>query len=329
MRRKLRIGILSTANIGMQKVTPAMQKGEYTMVVAIASRSQAAADAAAAKLGIPRAHGSYEALLADPEVDAIYNPLPNHGHVPWSIAAIKAGKHVLCEKPLALTTAEAQTLLDVSRAHPHIKVMEAFMYRHHPQWQKAKSLVNSGAIGALRSIHSHFSYFNNDPGNVRNMKDIGGGGLMDIGCYNLSLSRFLFGREPERVSAIADIDPAFGTDRLVSGLLDFGGGSSATFTCSMQIASYQRMHAFGTEGHIEIEIPFNAPPDALTRLWHTRAGKTQEIVFPVCDQYTIQGDLFAQAVLDNTPVPTPLDDGVANMRLIERVFESARSQRWT
>jgi predicted dehydrogenase len=325
--RKLRIGILSTANIGMKKVTPAMQRGQHTEVVAIASRTQAGADAAAKQLGIPTAHGSYEALLADPNVDAIYNPLPNHGHVPWSVRAIQAGKHVLCEKPIALTSAEAGELIAVAKQHPRIKVMEAFMYRHHPQWIAAKQIVAEGGIGALRTVHSFFSYYNADPANVRNMAEIGGGGLMDIGCYNISLSRFLFGAEPARVVGLVEFDPTFKTDRLASGMLDFVTGT-ATFTCSTQLSSYQRVNIYGTEGRIEIEIPFNAPPDKPCRIWHQRGADVKEIVFPICDQYTLQGDAFALAVLNDTPVPTPLEDALANMKVIERVLQSARENRW-
>ncbi|MBP8242378.1 MAG: Gfo/Idh/MocA family oxidoreductase [Thermoflexales bacterium] len=325
--RKLRIGILSTANIGMKKVTPAMQRGQHTEVVAIASRDQARADAAAKQLGIPSAHGSYAALLADPNVDAVYNPLPNHGHVPWSIRAIQAGKHVLCEKPIALTSAEAGELIAAAKQHPKIKVMEAFMYRHHPQWIKARQIVAEGGIGALRTVHSFFSYYNADPANVRNMADIGGGGLMDIGCYNISLSRFLFGAEPARVVGLVEFDPTFKIDRLASGILDFSAGT-ATFTCSTQLASYQRVNIYGTEGRVEIEIPFNAPPDKPCRIWHQRGADVKEIVFPVCDQYTLQGDAFALAVLNDTPVPTPLEDALANMRVLERVLQSARENRW-
>lgn len=325
--RKLRIGILSTANIGMKKVTPAMQRGQHTEVVAIASRTQARADAAAKQLGIPAAHGSYEALLADPNVDAIYNPLPNHGHVPWSIRAIQAGKHVLCEKPIALTSAEAGALIAAAKQHPRIKVMEAFMYRHHPQWIRAKQIVAEGGIGALRTVHSFFSYYNADPANVRNQAEIGGGGLMDIGCYNISLSRFLFAAEPARVVGLVEFDPTFKTDRLASGMLDFGAGT-ATFTCSTQLASYQRVNIYGTEGRIEIEIPFNAPPDKPCRIWHQRGADVKEIAFPICDQYTLQGDAFALAVLNDTPVPTPLEDALANMRVLERVLQSARENRW-
>ncbi len=325
--KKIRWGILSTARIGTEKVIPAMQQGTHGEVTAIASRRLDTAQAAAARLGIPKAYGSYEALLADPDIDAVYNPMPNHLHVPWSIKALEAGKHVLCEKPIGLTAADGQRLLDAARRYPHLKVMEAFMYRHHPQWQRARQLVRQGKIGVLRTIHSFFSYYNDDPGNIRNQADLGGGGLMDIGCSNISLSRFLFDAEPRRVCGLVEYDPQFHTDRLASGLLDFDVGA-ATFTCSMQLVPYQRVHLFGARGRVEIEIPFNAPPDRPCRLWVHHDGETDEIVLDGVNQYTIQGELFAQAVLHDTPVPTPLDDAVANMRVIEAIVESAKRGEW-
>jgi predicted dehydrogenase len=324
---KVRWGVLSTANIGTEKVIPAMQSGRYCEIAAIASRDLDRARAAADRLGIPKAYGSYEELLADPEIDAIYNPLPNHLHVPWSIRALEAGKHVLCEKPIALTVAEAQKLLDAARERPQLKVMEAFMYRHHPQWQRARQLVADGRIGELRTIQSFFSYYNADPANVRNIAKFGGGGLLDIGCYTISLSRFIFGSEPRRVCGIIEYDPQFKTDRLTSGVLDFGHGTS-TFTCATQLTPYQRVNIFGTEGRVEIEIPFNAPADRPCRMWHQHGSEIHEIVLDVCDQYTIQGDLFSQAVLDDTPVPTPLEDAVANMKVIEALVQSARRGTW-
>jgi predicted dehydrogenase len=263
---QVRWGVLSTANIGVKKVIPAMQAGRYCEMVAIASRDRAVARAVADQLGIPKAYGSYEELLADPEIDAVYIPLPNHLHVPWSIRALEAGKHVLCEKPIGLSSAEGQSLLDAARQHPRLKVMEAFMYRHHPQWQRARKLVQEGEIGDLRTIQAFFAYYNADPGNIRNQAEIGGGGLMDIGCYCISLSRFLFAAEPLRVLGILEYDPAFQTDRLASAILDFGRGTS-TWTCSTQLAYYQRVNILGTEGRVEIQIPFNAPPDRPSRLF--------------------------------------------------------------
>lgn len=325
--RKIRWGILSTAKIGTEKVIPAMQRGTHSEVVAIASRSQDAASRVAATLGIPKAHGAYEALLADPDVDAIYNPLPNHLHISWSIRALEAGKHVLCEKPIGLSAAEGEQLVAAGKRFPRLKLMEAFMYRHHPQWQKARQLARDGAVGTLRTIQSFFSYFNDDPANIRNIAGIGGGGLMDIGCYPISLSRFIFDAEPQRVSGIVEFDPALKTDRLASAILDFGTGTS-TFTCSTQLVPYQRVNIYGTTGRVEIEIPFNAPPDRPCRMWLQQGRTVEEIVLPVCDQYTIQGDLFSLAILNGTPVPTPIEDAVSNMRVIEAVFAAARENRW-
>ena len=324
---KVRWGILSTAKIGTEQVIPAMQSGKYCEITAVASRNLDKAQAAARQLGIPKAYGSYEELLADPDIDAIYIPLPNHLHVPWSIKALNADKHVLCEKPIGLTAAKAQELLDAARQRPQLKVMEAFMYRHHPQWQRARQLVAEGKIGQLRTIQSFFSYYNADPDNIRNKAEIGGGGLMDIGCYCISLSRFIFGAEPQRVCGIMEYDPQFKTDRLTSGILDFGRGTS-TFTCSTQLTPYQRVNIFGTEGRVEIEIPFNAPADQPCKMWHQYGTEIDEIVLDVCNQYTIQGDLFSQAVLKDTDVPTPLEDAVANMKVIEALIHSAKGGTW-
>ena len=324
---KVRWGVLSTAKIGLEKVIPAMQRGRFCEVAAIASRDQSRARAAAEKLGIPRAHGSYEELLADPEVDAIYNPLPNHLHVSWSIRALEAGKHVLCEKPIGLTSAEGEQLVAAGRQYPGLKLMEAFMYRHHPQWRRAIDLLRSGEIGELRTVQSFLSYYNVDPGNIRNQLDIGGGALMDIGCYPVSLSRWVFDGEPTQVIASVDRHPQFGTDRLTTALLQFAGGT-ASFSCSTELVPFQRVNLFGTTGRIEIEIPFNAPPDKPCRLWIQRDRAIEALECEPCDQYTVQGDLFAQAVLDDTPVPTPIEDAVANMRVIEALFVSAERGSW-
>ncbi len=324
---KIRWGIVSTANIGVAKVIPAMLKGEHIEIAAIASRDLAKAQQAAQKLGIPTAYGSYEALLADPTIQAIYNPLPNHLHVPVTIQALAAGKHVLCEKPIALTATEAETLVAAGKKYPHLKLMEAFMYRHHPQWQRAKAIVDAGGIGQLRTIQSIFSYYLTDPTNVRNQADIGGGGLMDIGCYNISLSRFIYGSEPSKVVGLIEYDPQLKTDRLTSGMMQFADGT-ATFTCSTQLSNYQRVQILGTEGRIEIEIPFNAPPDKPCIMWHTANGKTQEIQFPTVDQYTIQGELFSLAIINNTAVPTPIEDAVANMRVIDALVASEKNGGW-
>jgi predicted dehydrogenase len=325
-----RWGILSTARIGVEKVIPAMRKGERTEVVAIASRSEAKAKQAAARLGIPRSFGSYEAMLADPEIDAIYNPLPNDQHVPWSIRALEAGKHVLCEKPIALSAAQGRELADAAARHPRLKLMEAFMYRHHPQWRLAKDLIQAGRIGRLRTIQTFFSFFNDDPANIRHDPAKGGGGLMDIGCYAISLSRWLFGAEPARVLAHVEIDPNWGVDRMASAILDFGGGGSATFTCSMAVSALQIVQVVGTEGRIELsEVPFNAPNNIPCALRLQRNfGPVERSEVETCDQYTIQGDLFARSILEDTPVPTPIDDAIRNMDAIEAIFASGRSGGW-
>jgi predicted dehydrogenase len=325
---KINWGVLSTAKIGREKVIPAMQQCRYGRVTAIASRNPERARTVADALRIEKAFGSYEELLSDPDIDAVYIPLPNHLHVEWTLKALDAGKHVLCEKPIALTLQEARKLADAAKTYSDLRVMEAFMYRHHPQWTRAKELVEAGGIGELRTIHSFFSYFNTDPENVRNQADIGGGGLMDIGCYCISLARHLFGEEPRRIAGSMEIDPTLGIDRLTSGLLEFKRGTS-TFTCATQLSPHQRVHIFGTIGKIEIEIPFNAPPGESTRIWLTSRADIEEITFAPCDQYTIQGDLFSKAILDHAPVPVPLEDAVANMNVIEKLRESAGTGSWT
>lgn len=331
MSAKVRFGVLSTANIGLKKVIPGMQRGERTSVTAIASRDLGRARAAADAAGIATAYGSYEELLADPNVDAIYNPLPNQLHVPWTIKAAEAGKHVLCEKPLGMNAAEAKSLLEV-RARTGVKICEAFMVRSFPQWLRLRELLDAGRVGELRAVSGFFSYFNVNPENVRNRVETGGGGVYDIGCYMIQGARYAFGREPERVVAALDRDPAMGTDRLASAILDFGG-VHAIFTCSTQLIPYQRMHFLGTNGRIEIEIPVNAPNDRPTRIFIDSTGDlsgtgiTTE-TFPAADQYALQGDAFARAIREDTEVPVPLEDSIGNMAVIDAIFRSAESGRW-
>jgi predicted dehydrogenase len=323
---KVRWGILSTAKIAREKVIPGMQKSNYCSVDAIASRSLAQATSAAASLGISKAYGSYEALLNDDTIDAVYIPLPNHLHVPWAIKALNANKHVLCEKPIALSGDEAIQLQAASLKKPQLKVMEAFMYRFHPQWQHAKKIVQDGGIGELKHVEAFFSYYNDDAANIRNQQGFGGGGLMDIGCYGISLSRFLFGKEPLSVMGCVEFDPFFKTDRIASAIMNFPGGTAA-FTCSTQLVPYQRVNIFGTKGRVEIEIPFNAPPGEPTRIWLQTSDGTKEIVFDAVDQYSLQGDLFSKSIIDNSPVPVDLEDAVNNMIVIERIFQSAMERK--
>lgn len=324
---KVRFGILSTAKIGRVKVIPAMQQGRYTAVEAMASRSEGAAYQAAAELGIPHVFGSYGDMLAWDGIDAVYIPLPNHLHVVWAIQALKAGKHVLCEKPIGLNSHEARQLIEEAAKHPQLKIMEGFMYRHHPQWVEAKRLVDSGELGEVRAIQSFFSYYNDDPGNIRNRADLGGGAMMDIGCYSISLSRFIFGAEPDQVCGLVDRDPSFETDRTFSGMLDFGGRMS-TFTCSTQLEGCQRVHILGTKGRVEIPIPFNAPPDEPTEIIIQQEKALRRVRFDICDQYAIQGDLFALAILNGAPVPTPLEDALQNMAAHEALMKSAETGAW-
>jgi predicted dehydrogenase len=328
MNDKVRWGVLGVANIAVKQVIPAMQQGHWSEITAIASRDLAKANQAAESLGIPKAYGSYEELLADDEIEAIYNPLPNHLHVPWTIKAAEAGKHVLCEKPIGLNAREAQMLLAV-RDRTGVRIQEAFMVLTNPQWLRVRELIESGRIGELRSITGFFSYFNRAPENIRNNPRIGGGALMDIGCYPITLSRFIFEAEPRRVLGLIERDPEMGTDWLTSVMLDFARGQSI-FTCSTQLAPYQRMNIFGTSGQIEVEIPFNAPVDQPARIFINDShdiGRKEIKEFPICNQYTIQGDLFSQSLREKTNQPIPLEDAVKNMEVIDAVFRSAESGR--
>jgi predicted dehydrogenase len=323
----LRWGILSTADIGRRKVIPGILKADRCEVVAIGSRDAAQARQVAGELGIPAAHGSYEALLADPNVDVVYIPLPNHLHAEWTIAAARAGKHVLCEKPLAMNATEAERMLEVCAAEG-VRLMEAFMYRLHPSWEEVRRLVASGRIGRLVAVQSWFSYANDDPANIRNKLDVGGGALYDIGCYTINLSRMLFGAEPVGVRASVVREAGSGVDVLTSAILEFETGT-ATFTVSTRLEPDQRVHVYGTDGRITVEIPFNIPPDRPTRIFVTAGGdppvapETETITFETADPYTVQAARFAAAILDGTPTPTQPEDALANMRVIDRVFAAA------
>lgn len=328
--QKVTWGVLSTAKIGMEKVTPALQRSQWCDVQAIASRSLENAQAAAGKLGIPKAYGSYEALLADPAIEAIYNPLPNDQHVPLTLAAARAGKHVLCEKPIALDANEAAQLREVA---DKVHIMEAFMVRFHPQWLRTRALVQSGALGDLRAVQVWFSYFNRNADNIRNDATKGGGALMDIGCYPIVAGRFLFGAEPVRVMALADMDPDFGVDRSFSALLDFGQGRRLDFTVSMQATPYQRVHVVGTEKRVEIEIPFNAPQGQETRIFvddgkvlGAREAAVETIA--ACDQYSLEADAFALAIRGVQALPYGVEDAIQNMRIIDALKASAAQGRW-
>ena len=323
----VRFGVISTAHIGVEKVIPAIQAAGNGEVVAIASRHADAAERVAGELGIPQAYASYDALIEAPDVDAVYIPLPNDLHAEWTLRAADAGKHVLCEKPLAMSSIQAQEMVD-GCAEAGVKLQEAFMYRHHPTWVEAMRLVESGALGTVHAVQSFFSYYNDDPSNIRNRVENGGGAIMDIGCYSINLSRMIFGSEPIDVEATVRRDPVMGIDTTTSAAMSFPSGGQASFTCSIRSEEYQRVHIVGTGGRIEIEIPFNIPPDIDTRIFVTAGGDppvapaTETVVFPAADQYTIQAEGFARAILDDTPVPVDPSDAVANMRVIERVLGS-------
>ena len=328
---KIRWGVLGAANIAVKKVIPGMQQSELCDIAAIASRDLGKAQEAAKSLGIATAYGSYEELLADPEIDAIYNPLPNHLHVPWTAKAAEAGKHVLCEKPIGMTAAEAETLIAV-RERTGVKIGEAFMVVCHPQWIRLRELLREDRIGELRVVQGIFSYYNVDPANVRNQAEIGGGALMDIGCYMVLAGRYGFEQEPERVVGSIDRDPATKIDRLTSAMMEFAGGQ-AVFTCSTQLVPFQRLEFLGTKGRIELEVPVNAAPEREARLnVDTGAdlyggGVTTE-TFPLCDQYGLEGDAFSRAIIEDTEVPMSLEAAVKNMAVIDAIFRSGRSGQW-
>jgi predicted dehydrogenase len=324
---EVRWGVLGCAQIAIEKVIPAMLKGKYSKISAIASRNIDKSKKVASNLGIPKYYGTYEELLLDKDIDAIYIPLPNHLHLEWCIKAMEAKKHVLCEKPIALTTTDIKTLIE-TRDRTGVKISEAFMVRSHPQWIKSKSLIDEGTIGELKAVHGFFSYFNDDPTNIRNIKKYGGGSIWDIGCYPINTSRFLFNEEPITVFATLKNDPNFNVDILSSAILEFPSGQ-AIFTSATQLAPFQRMTAFGTKKQLEVEIPFNAPIDSPTTLvlsdTISRSSEREILEIETCDQYTCQGDNFSLAILNNTEVPVTLEDSLNNTAVIEAIFRSSQS----
>ncbi|WP_166345524.1 Gfo/Idh/MocA family protein [Phytoactinopolyspora limicola] len=330
MAGPVRWGVLGVAAIATKKVIPSMQRAADCEILGIASRDADRAAKAAAELGIPRHYGSYQALLDDPDIDAVYIPLPNNLHAEWTLRAAAAGKHILCEKPLAMSAAEARTMV-AACDEAGVVLMEAFMYRLHPLWARTRDLVAEGRIGELRAIQAIFAYNNTDPANIRNIVELGGGGLMDIGCYPINAARMMFGAEPTAIQASIRRDPTFGTDVLTSAVLDFDG-RQASFVCSTQLEPAQRVELFGSEGRLVVEIPFNIPADRPTFITHIAGGKPPVepgitvIEVPAADQYSIQGSRFAQAVRDGAPAPTPPADAVANMAVIEGVFAAAEAR---
>ena len=328
--KKIRWGIISTANIGMKQVIPGIMASEHSVVTAIASRNLASAQAAAKQLGIEKAYGSYEAMLADPDIDAVYNPLPNHLHVDLTLQAAKAGKHILCEKPMALDVADAMRLLALPK---DILVTEAFMVRHHPQWQRALEIVKSGELGTLRAINVVFSYYNDDPNNVRNQADIGGGAILDIGCYAVTAGRYFFQAAPNRIVSLIDRDPKFQTDRTVSAVADFGNGQHLNFMVSTQLVGSQRVEILGTKARLEIVIPFNAPANQATALIIDHAitndgSLVRKEIIDACDQYTLQAENFALAILGKKPLTYSIDDAIKSMKILEALVTSEKTNGW-
>ncbi|MFY0601788.1 MAG: Gfo/Idh/MocA family oxidoreductase [Cyclobacteriaceae bacterium] len=328
---KLKWGILSTAKIGTEKVIPGMQKSESLEVYAISSRDKSQAEIAGKNLNIPKAYGSYDELIHDPEIDVIYNPLPNHLHVEWTAKAIAAGKHVLCEKPLFLDTEDAKKLISIRDEH-RVKVGEAFMVKTHPQWIKAKEILDSGELGEASLYSATFSYFNDDPENIRNIPAYGGGALWDIGCYPVMTSTYLFDQNPIRVFCEIKRDEKFDTDIFSSSILEFPNKKRATFSVSTQLAPYQRVHILGTRKELEIQIPFNAPTDRPTLLKVNDADILQEglqkIEIPTCDQYQLQAEEFTKSIINDTEVPVSLEDAVNYCKIINALFDSAEKGVW-
>ncbi len=325
-------GILSTANIGIKRVIPAILAGQRGVIGAIASRDAGRAREVAERFGIARSHGSYEALLADPEIEAIYNPLPNHLHVEWTVRALEAGKHVLCEKPIALNAGEAEALVR-ARDRSGRCVIEAFMVRHHPQWHRIRALVRGGEIGAVQALQSAFTFPVANPNNVRNRLDYGGGALYDVGCYPIVTARYVFGAEPERVVALLERDPEHRVDRLTSALVAFPGGGQLVFTCALQLALYQRVVILGIRGRIEVPVPFTPPREHGCRIvidtgasLDGSSARVEE--FAAVDQYQLQCDLAAAAFRGEAPQEFPIEDAIANMRVIDALYRSAASGQW-
>ena len=318
---KIKWGILGTATIAVEQMIPAMLKSELSELVAIASRSIAKAEKTAKKFKVPKYFGSYEELLTDDEIHAVYIPLPNNLHVEWAIKAIQARKHVLIEKPIALSSQQAMVLMNEAKNHPDIKVMEAFMYKFHPQWKKTIELIDAGEIGTLKTINSSFTFFDDAKESITNSKEFGGGSLMDIGCYSISVSRLLFKSEPKSVLASIEYHPAYEIDILATGILEFENGSSSFF-CATQLDNTQQAQIFGTKGSIRFELPFNPPNDRASKLWLTKDDIVTEFEFEICDQYTLQVDAFSAAILENSTIPLPLNDSVNNMIVLEKLHES-------
>jgi predicted dehydrogenase len=319
-------GVLSVSNHYKLRVHPNVSRSPLVQLRGIASRSADKAAAAAHDLGMAKGYGSYEELLADREIEAVYIPLPNHLHAEWMRKAADAGKHVLCEKPIAMNAKEAAEAIRYAEGRG-VRVMEAFMYRFHPQWKRVRDIVKSGEIGRIHAVSCLFSYDLKDPRNIRNILADGGGAIPDIGCYAVSSARFLLGREPERVISLFRRDPVLGTDVLSTAILDFGD-ARCQFTVGTQSFPCQRVDVLGSGGGISVPLPFNAFPDVPMQVSVTTGLGTRQICTPATDQYVEMFEAYSRALRDGAPVPTPAQDAVDNMKVLDALFRSEKSGGW-
>ena len=330
MKNKVRWGVMGSAKIALKKVIPSMSYCKYAVVEAIASRNEELAISAAEDLEIPKAYGSYEDLLNDKDIDAIYIPLPNHLHLEWTMKCIEAGKHVLCEKPFVLNHKDVSKLIQL-RNRSKLKIGEAFMVRSHPRWTAIKEIIDKGVIGEMNLIRGFFSYYNDDAQNIRNQYSEGGGGIWDIGCYPVQISRYLFGKNPKRVSASLIYDSKYKVDILGSVILEFENGL-CSFSVGTQLARYQSVQIFGRNKWIDVEMPFNPPIIESSEIQivseEDPAAPRQIITIPPADQFTLQADAFSKAILDNKDEPVTLEDTLGNTLTIEAIFKAAKTGMW-
>jgi predicted dehydrogenase len=319
-------GVLSVSGHYKLRVHTPIQKTSLLEMRAIASRSGQKAADAARSLGIPKSYDSYEELLADPEIEAVYIPLPNHLHAQWVKKAADAGKHILCEKPFAMDAGEAADAAWYAESKG-VLLMEACMYRFHPLWQRAREIVRTGEIGAVHAIQAIFTYSNKDPANIRNIPEAGGGGIPDIGYYAVSSARFLLDREPDRTVSLVHRDPVLETDILSSAILDFGS-ARALFTVATQTFPAQRVEVFGASGSISLPQCFNIFPDVPSQILISTSLGTRTVSHPAVDQYALLFEGFSKAVREGGPVPIPLRDAVENMKVLDAIFRSEKTGGW-
>lgn len=324
----LRFGIISTAKIGREAVVPAIQDAENCVVTAVASRDLARAREMADRFSAPHAFGSYEEMLASDTIDAVYIPLPTSQHIEWAIKAADAGKHVLCEKPIALKAAEIDKLI-AARDRNKVLISEAFMVTYAPVWRKVRSLIAEGAIGKLRHVQGVFTYFNRDPGNMRNIPELGGGGLPDIGVYPTISTRFSTGLEPLRIQAVTERDPEFGTDVYSSVKADFGD-FELSFYISTQMANRQLMVFHGTEGFIEVKSPFNADRWGPEEIELSNRAHNQSTIFRFQDsrQYRKQAEAFARAAKGEQEEIVTLENSKLNQKVIDAIYRASEKDGW-